>query len=82
MVGAVKDLLLNMAHDTQIVEVKEVNDEQVAYKIRCCGEEATDSWHTASVHAADHEASLEAAKQRVQKTHEAKQAWRKKMGRA
>lgn len=71
-----------MAHDTQIVDVKEVNDEQVAYRIRCCGEEATDSWHTVSVHAADHEASLEAAKQRVQKTHEAKVQWRKKMGRA
>lgn len=77
---AVRGLLLNMAHDTQVVEFKEVNDEQVSYRIRCCGEEATDSWHTVSVHAADHDASLEAAKQRVQKTHDAKQAWRKKMG--
>ena len=74
--------LVDMAHDIQIVEIKEVGDELVAYRIRCCGEDMTDSWHTVSVHALDHEQSLEVAKYRVQKTHEAKVAWRKKMGRA
>lgn len=72
------DFLTGGGHDTAIVEVKEVSDEQVAYRIRCCGEAMTDSWHTVSVHATDHDASLEAAKQRVQKTHEAKLQWRKK----
>lgn len=71
-----------MAHTVEIVDVRELSDEQVSYRIRCCCEEMTDSWHTVSVHATDHEASLEAAKQRVQKTHEAKVQWRKKMGRA
>lgn len=69
-------------HTTEVVEVKEVSDELVSHRIRCCGEEITDSWHTVSVHAADHDASLEEAKTRVQKTHEAKVAWRKKTGRA
>lgn len=70
-----------MKHDPGVVEVKEINDEQVAYRIRCCGEASTDSWHTMSVHE-DHADLLNAAKARVQKTHEAKMQWRKKMGRA
>lgn len=65
-------------HDAIVVETKEVNDGMVAYRIRCCDEEMTDSWHTVSVIASDLEQSLEDAKQRVAALHDAKVQWRQK----
>lgn len=34
-----------MAHSTEIVEYKKLNDENVAFLIRCCGNASTDHWH-------------------------------------
>jgi hypothetical protein len=67
-----------MAHTTEIVEIKEINDTQVAYRVRCCGEPMTDSWHTAAVDAPNLETELQAHRDRVAALHEAKVQWRKK----
>lgn len=68
-----------MAHQTKIVLVRELSDQQVAYCVECCGEAATRSWHTVSVAAADLEASLAEHKNRVAALHEAKVQWRLRM---
>lgn len=65
-----------MSHNTEVIEVKELSDSQVAYRVRCCGEELTDSWHAVHVDAPDIEQSLQAHKDRVAKLHEAKLRWR------
>jgi hypothetical protein len=67
-----------MAHNTEVVEVVELGDEIVAYRVRCCGEKLTDSWHSASVVAPDLEQSLQSHKDRVAALHEAKLLWREK----
>ena len=69
-----------MVHDTKIVEAKELSDGSVSYRVRCCEDPLTDSWHTVSVHATDLDESLEAHKQNVAATHEAKVQWREKHG--
>lgn len=35
-----------MAHRTEIMEHKQIADGLFAIRVRCCGEEITDSWHT------------------------------------
>ena len=65
-------------HKAEVVEVKELSDGQVAYRVRCCREEMTDSWHTSAVDAPNLYAELEAHKVRVATLHEAKIQWRKK----
>lgn len=65
-------------HNVQIVEVKELSDELVSYRLRCCEDELSDSWHTMSVHIDDHSASLEERKQEIAARHERKHAWREK----
>lgn len=65
-------------HDTVVVEVKELSDELIAYRIRCCDEPMTDSWHSVSVLSSNLDQSLEDAKQRVAALHEAKVQWRQK----
>ena len=62
-------------HTTEIVETKELNDEEVSYRVRCCGDPKTDSWHTASV-MFDHSESLSNHHQQVRNRHERMQAWR------
>ena len=43
-----------MPHITKVVEWRELNNGQVAVRIRCCDDPATDHWHTmASSVAAD-----------------------------
>jgi len=68
-----------MSHKAEVIEVKELTDEDVAYKVRCCGDKSTDSWHSAKI-TADHTASLDAHTQRVAELHAAKQQWREKHG--
>jgi hypothetical protein len=65
-------------HTPEIVETKELTDDQVAYLIRCCGDPSTDSWHTISVLCPNHEEQLVDRKATVAAKHEAKVAWRQK----
>jgi hypothetical protein len=73
-----------MTHTPEVLETKEINDEQVAYRIRCCGDVTTDSWHTISVlcptteDPRTHEQQLEERKADVATKHEAKITWRAK----
>lgn len=78
-----KNLKRDMSHDIQLLEVKELSDEQVAYKYRCCGEPMTDSWVTVHVTLpqAEHDNAVQTHINGMKDRHEAKQAWRKKMGR-
>jgi len=70
-----------MAHTIHVVEVKELSDDQVSYKTRCCGEVKTDSCCTihVSVPEAEHDATLQAHKDRQATIHEHKVNWRKKV---
>lgn len=65
-----------MAHTAKIVEVKELTDELVSYRVRCCDDPQTDSWHTASI-MVDHSEGLRTHCQQVQARHERKMEWRK-----
>src|SRR5229473_7241062 len=66
-----------MTHTPEVVETKELNDEQVAYRLRCCGDPLSDSWHTMmALSFPDHEGSLGEIKTQVAARHEAKIAWR------
>jgi hypothetical protein len=65
-------------HTPKIIEVKEVNDTFVAYKIQCCDDAVHTSWHSISVTLLDHDSQLEDAKKRVSDLHEAKIQWRAK----
>ena len=67
-----------MEHEAKVVEVKELTDELVSYRLRCCDEELSDSWHTLTVHIEDHEKHLTERKQEIEKRHRAKEAWRTK----
>jgi hypothetical protein len=62
----------------EIVEVKQLSNEQVAYKIRVNDDPTTDSWHTMNVWEEDHEAQLEEHKKVALKRHEALAKWREK----
>lgn len=62
-------------HTSSVVETKELSDELVAYRVRCCDDPTTDSWHTASV-LIDHSESLKAHCQQVEARHERKRLWR------
>lgn len=66
-----------MAHTVEILEIKEVSDELVSYRLRCCGEELSDTWHTLSVLIPDHDGQLESRKAEIAARHQAKVAWRK-----
>src|ERR1700758_4996658 len=63
-------------HTTQIIAVRELSDEQVAYTVRCCGEPMTDSVHTVAINATDRDASLAAHIAAVAQRHQAKLDWR------
>jgi hypothetical protein len=39
-----------MPHIVKVVEQKELNDEHVGYRFRCCDDASTDSWCTVSLH--------------------------------
>lgn len=67
-------------HTPSIVEVKDLNDENIAYLVRCCDDPKTDSWITVSVHVSDqdHDASLQIHQSRVADTHNKKVARLKK----
>jgi len=56
-----------MTHTTEIVDVKHVADELLAVKVRCCGDEKTDSWHTMHATVYTDEAKLQEGLQRAQK---------------
>ena len=58
-------------HTPQIIQVKELNDENIAYLVRCCSDPKTDSWITISVHVADSDctASLQAHKDQIADRH-------------
>lgn len=79
-----RNLKRDMSHEIELLEVKELSDEQVAYRYRCCGEEMTDSWVTVHVTLpeADHQQAISIHVDGMKTRHEAKVAWRKKMGRA
>lgn len=75
-----------MSHAIEIVETKELSDELVSYKLRCCGDPTTDACHTISVlheptkeDPRTHDEVLEEMKVKHAAKHEAKVAWRKKM---
>lgn len=70
-----------MEHQVQVVEVKELSDELVSYRLRCCDDELSDSWHTMSVHVLDHDESLGARMQEIAARHQRKHAWREKYAR-
>jgi hypothetical protein len=65
-------------HEVKIVEIKELSDELVSYRLRCCDDQLSDSWHTVSVAIANHDASLAERKQDIAARHERKHAWREK----
>lgn len=69
-----------MTHHPVIVSIKDINDENVAYLVRCCDDPATDSWITLSVHLEDnvHDSSLQAHQERVADIHTKKVALLKK----
>jgi len=64
-----------MTHTTELIDVKHVADELLAVKVRCCGDEKTDSWHTmhATVYTDESklQESLQHAHTRVAETHKA-----------
>lgn len=75
-----------MTHTPKVVETKELNDEQVSYRLRCCDDPTSDSWHTMSVlppkdekdDKRTHEQQLDELKVIVGDKHAAKVAWREK----
>ena len=62
-------------HETEIVEYKKLSDGQFAVKVRCCGDEQHDSWHTVDAKVlldpAAYVASLSAHRARVATDHQA-----------
>lgn len=72
-----------MSHTVELLEVKELSDDQVAYRYRCCGEPMTDSWVTVHVTLPqeEHDAAVKTHVDNLKARHDAKQAWRKRMGR-
>lgn len=79
-----KNLKRDMSHSVELLEVKELSDDQVAYRYRCCGEEMTDSWVTVHVTLPqeEHDTAVKIHVDGLKSRHEAKVAWRRKMGRA
>jgi hypothetical protein len=73
-----------MTHTPEVIETRELNDEQVGYRIRCCGDATTESWNTISVMVPSqqeprtHDEILTAVKADVAARHEAKLQWRAK----
>ncbi len=67
-----------MSHEVTVVEVKELSDELVSYRLRCCDDPLSDSWHTVSVEIDDHAPSLAERKAEIAARHERKHAWREK----
>ena len=67
-----------MPHEVEIVEVKEVSDDLVSYRLRCCDDDTSDSWITLSVAIPDHGPSLTARKAEIAARHDQKEAWRAK----
>lgn len=70
-------------HTPKVVSVKELNDEQVSYLIRCCDDPLSDSWHAITVlpgkdDKRTHEEQLAELKVIVEAKHAAKVAWRAK----
>ncbi len=49
-----------MEHKTEVVEVQHVSDTMIAVRLRCCGDESTDSVHTIEVSGEHTEADLQA----------------------
>ncbi len=67
-----------MSNEVRIVEVKELSDELVSYRLRYGNDELSDTWHTMSVRIGDHDASLAARKADIAAVQAAKHAWRQK----
>jgi hypothetical protein len=62
-------------HKVQLIEKKPLSNGQLAYKLRCCNNESTDSWHTLTVTpgmtAEDISAEVEEKKQLCSQQHSA-----------
>lgn len=60
-------------HTTEIVEFRKINDEQYSVLIRCCGNSATDHWHTMAYLAdkTQRMANLDVERQKVAERHAA-----------
>lgn len=78
-------------HTPEIIETKQVSNEQVSYRIVCCGEKCSekckpaehvceDSWVTLSVKNDNHEAQLEIEKGKIAERHAKMAAWKEKNG--
>lgn len=63
-------------HTPEVLETKELTAEWVGYRIRCCNDPMSDSWHTMHVTIPDHKAVLDEQKIVVAARHEAILAWR------
>ncbi len=65
-----------MAHVSKVVEFREVNDENIAYRLRCCDDPMTDSWHTIAVTVDDteHDTFLATKLEEIAAKHAAKKA--------
>lgn len=65
-------------HTITVEEKKELNDSQVAYRLRCDGDPTTDSWHTwdLTTTTTTFAAFMAAQQQRIAALYEAKLAWR------
>jgi hypothetical protein len=80
-----------MDHNPIVVDVKQVNNEQVAYRIVCCGAACgdactpsnhvcEDSWHTMHVAEPDHDAKIKFLMKEIASRHEQITKWRKEHG--
>lgn len=64
-------------HTPEIIEVKQVTNEQVAYCIRCCDDALETTWHTMHILSPDHAGQLEKLKKEISARHDAIVSWRK-----
>jgi hypothetical protein len=67
-----------MTHNVSVSEVKQLNNENVAYCLTCCDDPLETSWHTIHILSADHDAQLELQKPTIIQRHEAMVRWRAK----
>lgn len=67
-----------MPHVSKIIDIKEINDESVAYLVRCCDDPMSDSWLTVTLTLSDIEIEQTVADHhvRVQAKHDKKLKWR------
>lgn len=68
-------------HNVELMETKELNDEEVAYRYRCCGELMTDAWVTVRVTlpVGDQNQAVKTHIDNLKTRHEAKLQWRQRV---